>query len=263
MIELRNFTKAYGDFVAVANLNLKIAAGELFGFIGPNGAGKSTTIRFLATLLRATAGEGIVNGHSVTRDPIAVRKSIGYMPDNFGVYDGMKVWEFLDFFAVAYEIPKSRRKAVIGDVLELLERREAARAGDHRVVASSQVADQADQAPRNQQALRRAEDRAAGAVRPAEPGGLGAAPHHASRQGGDTDRDHGDQRARDPRRGHVADASLRDAEQPLRGGGPPQADGDQGGAQRGDGEGLAQQPANQTPQQGEAQDGEHHVVDGR
>jgi ABC-2 type transport system ATP-binding protein len=121
MIELRNFTKVYGDFVAVANLNLKIAAGEMFGFIGPNGAGKSTTIRFLATLLRATAGEGIVNGHSVTRDPIGVRKSIGYMPDNFGVYDGMKVWEFLDFFAVAYQIPRERRKGVIGDVLELLD----------------------------------------------------------------------------------------------------------------------------------------------
>jgi ABC-2 type transport system ATP-binding protein len=121
MIELRNFTKVYGDFVAVANLNLKIAAGEMFGFIGPNGAGKSTTIRFLATLLRASAGEGTVNGHSVTRDPIGVRKSIGYMPDNFGVYDGMKVWEFLDFFAVAYQIPKERRKGVIGDVLELLD----------------------------------------------------------------------------------------------------------------------------------------------
>ncbi|HEY4232470.1 MAG TPA: ABC transporter ATP-binding protein [Lacipirellulaceae bacterium] len=121
MIELRNFTKVYGEFVAVANLNLKIAAGEMFGFIGPNGAGKSTTIRFLATLLRATAGEGVVNGHSVTRDPIGVRKSIGYMPDNFGVYDGMKVWEFLDFFAVAYQIPKERRKGVIGDVLELLD----------------------------------------------------------------------------------------------------------------------------------------------
>jgi ABC-2 type transport system ATP-binding protein len=121
MIELRNFTKVYGDFVAVANLNLKIAAGEMFGFIGPNGAGKSTTIRFLATLLRASAGEGIVNGHSVTGDPIGVRKSIGYMPDNFGVYDGMKVWEFLDFFAVAYQIPKERRKGVIGDVLELLD----------------------------------------------------------------------------------------------------------------------------------------------
>ena len=121
MIELRNFTKVYGEFVAVQNLNLTIAKGEMFGFIGPNGAGKSTTIRFLATLLRATAGEGTVNGHSVTNDPIGVRKSVGYMPDNFGVYDGMKVWEFLDFFAVAYQVPRSRRKAVIGDVLELLD----------------------------------------------------------------------------------------------------------------------------------------------
>ncbi len=121
MIELRNFGKTYGDFVAVENLNLKIEKGELFGFIGPNGAGKSTTIRFLATLLRATHGEGFVNGHSVTNDPVGVRRSIGYMPDNFGVYDGMKVWEFLDFFAVAYEIPRARRKAVIGDVLELLD----------------------------------------------------------------------------------------------------------------------------------------------
>jgi ABC-2 type transport system ATP-binding protein len=121
MIELQNFGKAYGEFVAVENLNLKIAAGELFGFIGPNGAGKSTTIRFLATLLKASHGEGIVNGHSVTGDPIGVRRSVGYMPDNFGVYDGMKVWEFLDFFAVAYEIPRNRRKAVIGDVLELLD----------------------------------------------------------------------------------------------------------------------------------------------
>src|SRR3954463_1444349 len=121
MIELNNFTKVYGEFVAVSNLNLKIGAGEMFGFIGPNGAGKSTTIRFLATLLRATTGEGVVNGHSVTRDPIGVRKSVGYMPDNFGVYDGMKVWEFLDFFAVAYQIPRGRRKAVIGDVLELLD----------------------------------------------------------------------------------------------------------------------------------------------
>ena len=121
MIELRNFGKQYGDFVAVSNLNLKIDAGEMFGFIGPNGAGKSTTIRFLATLLKATTGEGFINGHSVSRDPIMVRRSVGYMPDSFGVYDGMKVWEFLDFFAVAYQIPRGRRKAVIGDVLELLD----------------------------------------------------------------------------------------------------------------------------------------------
>jgi ABC-2 type transport system ATP-binding protein len=121
MIEITNFGKRYGDFVAVEQLNLKIDAGELFGFIGPNGAGKSTTIRFLATLLKATRGEGTVNGFSVTRDPLNVRRSVGYMPDNFGVYDGMKVWEFLDFFAVAYQVPRAKRKHVIGDVLELLD----------------------------------------------------------------------------------------------------------------------------------------------
>ncbi len=121
MIELVNFTKRYGNLLAVDQLSLKIAPGEMFGFIGPNGAGKSTSIRFLATLLKATGGEGIVNGYSVTRQPLLVRRSIGYMPDNFGVYDGMKVWEFLDFFAVAYQIPRSRRKQVIGDVLELLD----------------------------------------------------------------------------------------------------------------------------------------------
>src|SRR6188768_3820688 len=121
MIELIDFGKQYGDFTAVENLNLKIEAGEMFGFIGPNGAGKSTSIRFLATLLKASRGEGIVNGHSVTQDPMAVRQSVGYMPDNFGVYDGMKVWEFLDFYAVAYRLPRNKRKQVIGDVLELLD----------------------------------------------------------------------------------------------------------------------------------------------
>ncbi|MCA9122691.1 MAG: ABC transporter ATP-binding protein [Planctomycetaceae bacterium] len=121
MIELIDFGKDYGEFTAVERLNLKIDAGEMFGFIGPNGAGKSTSIRFLATLLKATRGEGIVNGHSVTGDPMAVRHSVGYMPDNFGVYDGMKVWEFLDFFAVAYRIGRSQRKRVISDVLELLD----------------------------------------------------------------------------------------------------------------------------------------------
>jgi len=121
MIELINFTKRYGNLTAVDGLNLKIGPGEMFGFIGPNGAGKSTTIRFLATLLKATGGDGVVDGHRVSREPLAVRRSVGYMPDAFGVYDGMKVWEFLDFFAVAYQIPRSRRKQVIGDVLDLLD----------------------------------------------------------------------------------------------------------------------------------------------
>lgn len=121
MIELKGFGKDYGEFTAVDCLDLTIDQGEMFGFIGPNGAGKSTTIRFLATLLRATHGEGIVNGFSVSGDPMNVRRSVGYMPDAFGVYDGMKVWEFLDFFAVAYKIGRTERKRVIRDVLELLD----------------------------------------------------------------------------------------------------------------------------------------------
>ena len=121
MIELVDFGKDYGDFTAVERLNLKIEAGEMFGFIGPNGAGKSTTIRFLTTLLKASRGEGTVNGHSVTKDPMSVRRSVGYMPDNFGVYDGMKVWEFLDFYAVAYRIQRPQRKQIVTDVLELLD----------------------------------------------------------------------------------------------------------------------------------------------
>jgi ABC-2 type transport system ATP-binding protein len=121
MIETRDLTKKYGDLYALDRLTLKLDKGDVFGFIGPNGAGKSTTIRFLATLLKATHGEATVNGCSVTKDPLGVRRSVGYMPDNFGVYDGMKVWEFLDFFAVAYQIPRVKRKQVIGDVLELLD----------------------------------------------------------------------------------------------------------------------------------------------
>ncbi|MBX3422564.1 MAG: ABC transporter ATP-binding protein [Pirellulaceae bacterium] len=121
MIELQDFGKDYGDFTAVGSLTLNIAAGEMFGFIGPNGAGKSTTIRYLATLLKASRGSATVNGCSVNDDPMAVRRSIGYMPDDFGVYDGMKVWEFLDFFAVAYKIGRGQRKQIIKDVLELLD----------------------------------------------------------------------------------------------------------------------------------------------
>ena len=121
MIEISDFGKDYGDFTAVECLNLHIAEGEVFGFIGPNGAGKSTTIRFLATLLRPSRGCGTVNGFSVLEQPMDVRKSVGYMPDNFGVYDGMRVWEFLDFFAVAYQISSHERRRIINEVLELVD----------------------------------------------------------------------------------------------------------------------------------------------
>lgn len=121
MIELHGFGKDYGDFTAVESIDLKIDEGEMFGFIGPNGAGKSTSIRYLATLLKPTRGYGMIAGHHVTDDPMGVRHAVGYMPDNFGVYDGMRVWEFLDFFAVAYRIGRDKRKQIILEVLELLD----------------------------------------------------------------------------------------------------------------------------------------------
>ena len=121
MIKLQNFRKAYGDFVAVKGLTLEVKRGEIFGFIGPNGAGKTTTIRFLSTLLDASGGKGTINGFDVTRQVNDVRRSIGYMPDSFGVYYGMRVWEFLDFFAVAYGVERTVRQRLINDVLALVD----------------------------------------------------------------------------------------------------------------------------------------------
>jgi ABC-2 type transport system ATP-binding protein len=121
MIKIRGFTKRFEQFVAVDHLDLDIEQGDVFGFIGPNGAGKTTTMRFLATLMKATSGQAWVNGYSVTKEVDNVKRSIGYMPDTFGVYDGMKVWEFLDFFATAYGLPRTKRKALIDDVLELVD----------------------------------------------------------------------------------------------------------------------------------------------
>ncbi|HEX8464086.1 MAG TPA: ABC transporter ATP-binding protein [Abditibacterium sp.] len=121
MIEITGLTKRYRDLVAVRELNLTIEAGEVFGFIGPNGAGKTTTIKALATLLEPTTGSVKVDGIDVLKHPLEVRRIIGYMPDFFGVYDDVKVWEYLDFFAAAYKIPANKRKAIIDDVLELTD----------------------------------------------------------------------------------------------------------------------------------------------
>lgn len=121
IVETYNLTKQYGSLVAVNNLNLRIEAGDIMGFIGPNGAGKTTTIRILATLLEPTSGTASIAGHDILREPEAVRQIIGYMPDFFGVYDDVKVWEYLEFFASAYRVPKSERKRLINDVLELTD----------------------------------------------------------------------------------------------------------------------------------------------
>jgi len=121
IVETYQLTKKYGNLVAVNNLNLRIEEGDILGFIGPNGAGKTTTIRILATLLEPTSGTATIAGHDVVKEPEAVRRIIGYMPDFFGVYDDVKVWEYLDFFACAYRIPRSEREKLIDDVLALTD----------------------------------------------------------------------------------------------------------------------------------------------
>ena len=121
VIETKGLTKHYGRRPALEELDLVVEAGAVFGFIGPNGAGKTTTMRILATLLRPTAGEAWVAGHSVAHERREVRRAIGYMPDYFGVYGNMKVWEYLDFFAACYEIPAEARRGLVDDLLELVD----------------------------------------------------------------------------------------------------------------------------------------------
>jgi ABC-2 type transport system ATP-binding protein len=121
MIETRDLTMKYGELFAVKSLNLKLDRGDVFGFIGPNGAGKTTTMRMLATLLNPTWGEAYVCGHSIYTHPKEIRRAIGYMPDFFGVYDDMKVIEYLEFFAAAYRIQGAARRKVCDNVLELVD----------------------------------------------------------------------------------------------------------------------------------------------
>ncbi|MBU6223074.1 MAG: ABC transporter ATP-binding protein [Planctomycetes bacterium] len=121
MIETIDLTKKYGDFFALESLTLKLEQGDLFGFIGPNGAGKTTTIRILSTLLSPTWGEAYVCGHSIYTHPREIRRAIGYMPDIFGVYDDMRVIEYLEFFAAAYRIDGPQRRRVAERSLELVD----------------------------------------------------------------------------------------------------------------------------------------------
>jgi ABC-2 type transport system ATP-binding protein len=121
MLRTENLVKSYGSLTAVKSLCIEIEPGDIMGFIGPNGAGKTTTIKMAATLLKPTSGAAYVDGMDVTEHPEEVRRIIGYMPDFFGVYDDVKVWEYLDFFAAAYKIPSRKRKRSIDDVLELTD----------------------------------------------------------------------------------------------------------------------------------------------
>ncbi len=121
ILDIRSLSKQFKSVTAVWNLCLQLDEGDIFGFIGPNGAGKTTTIKMLATLLKPTAGTAFINGYDITQHQEEVRAMIGYMPDFFGVYDDIKVWEYLDFFAAAYRIERARRPQIVEDVLALTD----------------------------------------------------------------------------------------------------------------------------------------------
>jgi ABC-2 type transport system ATP-binding protein len=121
VIKTINLTKKYGESFAIKGIELDLAAGDLFGFIGPNGAGKTTTMRIIATLLEPSWGEAYVCGHSIYNEPKEIRRVVGYMPDFFGVYDDMKVIEYLEFFAAAYRIHGAQRRKRCNELLEIVD----------------------------------------------------------------------------------------------------------------------------------------------
>jgi ABC-2 type transport system ATP-binding protein len=121
VITTRKLTKQYGDLIAVNNIDLDLAEGDVFGFIGPNGSGKTTTMRMIATLLNPTHGEAYVCGKSIYTHPAEIRRMVGYMPDFFGVYDDMTVIEYLEFFAATYRIDAHARRAICEEKLELVD----------------------------------------------------------------------------------------------------------------------------------------------
>jgi ABC-2 type transport system ATP-binding protein len=121
VIRTVNLTKKYGDMFAIKNINLSLEEGDVFGFIGPNGAGKTTTMRIVSTLLEPSHGEAYVCGHSIYDKPREIRRLVGYMPDFFGVYDDMKVIEYLEFFAAAYRIKGPARRKRCDELLDIVD----------------------------------------------------------------------------------------------------------------------------------------------
>src|SRR5687768_18332089 len=118
VVEIRDLTKKYGDFVALDRLTLSVERGEILGFVGPNGAGKTTTIKILVGLALPTSGTARVAGADCVAEARKLKRLVGYMPDTFGSYDNMRVGEYLDFFGAAFGIPRRERAKRIEDVLD-------------------------------------------------------------------------------------------------------------------------------------------------
>lgn len=120
MLQINHLFKSYGKFPAVQDLNLHIPEGDLFGFVGPNGAGKTTTIRMVCGLMPPTAGSIVINGVDALTNQREIKKQIGYVPDFFGVYDNLKVKEYMDFYGSMYRMNSFEVEKIMNDLLELV-----------------------------------------------------------------------------------------------------------------------------------------------
>src|SRR5512135_1529091 len=123
MIEVKNLTKHFGEVTAVDGVTFQVAKGEVFGLLGPNGAGKTTTIRLLCCLISKTSGDAQIGGYHLGNDAdsLAIRKMIGLVPDNVGLYDELSAYENLDYYGKLYECPEEERKVKIEYFLKMLE----------------------------------------------------------------------------------------------------------------------------------------------
>ena len=123
MIEVKNLTKRFGEVTAVDSLTFQVAKGEVFGLLGPNGAGKTTTIRMLCCLIPKSSGEAQIAGYHIgnNADSLAIRKMIGLVPDNIGLYDELTAYENLDYYGKLYECPEPQRKERIEYYLKMME----------------------------------------------------------------------------------------------------------------------------------------------
>src|SRR4249919_3320415 len=120
-IDVRNIVKKFGDFTAVKGISFEVGAGEIFGLLGPNGAGKSTLIRMMTTLIPVTSGKAIVGEHDVSKEPDAVRRMIGVIPQALTSDQDLTVEENLSIYAKLYSVPKVQREKNIGEVLEAVD----------------------------------------------------------------------------------------------------------------------------------------------
>lgn len=121
MLRVEGLVKRYGDVEAVKEVTFTVAPGAIYGFVGPNGAGKTTTMKVIATLLRPDAGRVFIGDVDVLQNPEQARSRMGYMPDFFGVYDNLRVDEYMQFYADCYGVPTAGRDRLIGSLLELVD----------------------------------------------------------------------------------------------------------------------------------------------